>query len=235
MANENEYLNEERYQNAKKKIKKVSLATAIISIILGGALIAFGIITTKNAESEAEKINKERYEAVARESQVKMDEINAQKATLEEQLKAKEYECDSIWDSIEDSVANFKSINQSADLNACRDEVSSIQKQIQDLNSKAFQLKGNTIIANSNKVVAENYYPLAFVGGMILVMGIAVSVSIYSIAIRREINAFHIQQNLPLAQEGIDKMAPTIGGAAGEIAKGVANGIKSGLDDNQKE
>ena len=39
---------------------------------------------------------------------------------------------------------------------------------------------------------------------------------------------FHAQQVMPVAKEGIDEMAPTIGEAAGKIAKG----IKKGLDED---
>lgn len=35
---------------------------------------------------------------------------------------------------------------------------------------------------------------------------------------------------MPLAKEGIEKMALTVGNAAGEIAKGITSGIKSGLN-----
>ena len=35
---------------------------------------------------------------------------------------------------------------------------------------------------------------------------------------------------MPLAKEGIEKMAPTVGNASWEIAKGITSGIKSGLN-----
>ena len=35
---------------------------------------------------------------------------------------------------------------------------------------------------------------------------------------------------MPLAKEGIEKMAPTVGNASGEIAQGITSGIKSGLN-----
>lgn len=35
---------------------------------------------------------------------------------------------------------------------------------------------------------------------------------------------------MPLAKEGIEKMAPTVGNAAGKIAKGITSSIKSGLN-----
>ena len=58
------------------------------------------------------------------------------------------------------------------------------------------------------------------IGGMIMFM-----------AHRREITAFTTQQVMPVAKEGIDEIAPTIGNVAGEIAKG----IKKGLNEANKE
>ena len=61
----------------------------------------------------------------------------------------------------------------------------------------------------------------------------------YVIAKRREIRAFTIQQTMPVTQEVIGKMAPTIGNAAGtigkDIAQGITSGIKEGLKDNDDE
>ena len=54
-----------------------------------------------------------------------------------------------------------------------------------------------------------------------------IAIAIYIFGKRREIAAFTAQQVMTVAQEGIETMAPTIGNAAGEIAKG----IKSGLND----
>lgn len=42
---------------------------------------------------------------------------------------------------------------------------------------------------------------------------------------RREISAYSTQQVMPIAQEGIDKMAPTVGKAAGTIAKEIKDGL----------
>lgn len=51
------------------------------------------------------------------------------------------------------------------------------------------------------------------------------------IAHKREITAFTAQQVIPVAKEGINEMSPTIGNAAGEIAKG----IKKGLNEANEE
>ena len=40
---------------------------------------------------------------------------------------------------------------------------------------------------------------------------------------QREILAFQAQQAMPIAQEGLDKMAPNLGNAANKIAKGIRN------------
>ena len=53
---------------------------------------------------------------------------------------------------------------------------------------------------------------------------------VFMVAKRRGIYVFQVQQVMPVAKEGINEMAPTLGNAAGEIAKGV----KKGLDDNNR-
>lgn len=67
-------------------------------------------------------------------------------------------------------------------------------------------------------------------GAFICIASFMISLSIFFIAKRRQILAFSAQQVMPIAKEGIDEMAPTIGNAAGEIAKG----IKKGLSDEEK-
>lgn len=65
-------------------------------------------------------------------------------------------------------------------------------------------------------------------GGFINVIGFgltSVGGIMMFIAHRREITAYTVQQTMPIAKEGIEKMAPTIGTAAGEIAKGITKGI----------
>ncbi|MDD6466912.1 MAG: hypothetical protein PUF50_01875 [Erysipelotrichaceae bacterium] len=59
------------------------------------------------------------------------------------------------------------------------------------------------------------------IGFILLIIGAV----LMFIAHRREITAFTTQQVMPIAQEGIEKMAPTIGHAAEEIAKGIKKGI----------
>ena len=47
--------------------------------------------------------------------------------------------------------------------------------------------------------------------------------------------AYTTQQVMPVAQEGIEKMAPTIGSAAKEIAKGIKQGINEANKEQDNE
>ena len=72
-------------------------------------------------------------------------------------------------------------------------------------------------------------------GGTAIFISIMVSGSIYLTTKRRQIIAYHTQQVVPVAQEGIEKMTPTIGKAWSSIAKEISKGIKEGLKDNEKK
>ena len=65
---------------------------------------------------------------------------------------------------------------------------------------------------------------LIIVGGVIML-----------ISHRREIMAYSTQQVMPVAQEGIEKMTPTVADAVGSIAKSVAQGISEGKNEAQNK
>ncbi|MBO5096598.1 MAG: hypothetical protein J6B98_06965 [Bacilli bacterium] len=64
--------------------------------------------------------------------------------------------------------------------------------------------------------------PLYMIGGFIILASGMISFSMFMFSKRREIMAFTAQQVMPVAQEGIEKMAPTIGKAGANIAKEMA-------------
>ena len=74
------------------------------------------------------------------------------------------------------------------------------------------------------------------VGGFMMVPGLFLTaigfIVRFLIGNRREITAYTTQQVMPIAKEGIEKMAPTIGNAVGEISKGIKKGLSE--DDNKK-
>ena len=67
-------------------------------------------------------------------------------------------------------------------------------------------------------------------GGLAILATVMEFGFIYAVANGREINSFYSQQQIPVAKEGIEKMAPAVGNAAEEIARG----IKEGLKDEEK-
>lgn len=68
------------------------------------------------------------------------------------------------------------------------------------------------------------------IGGFMMVPGLFLtSVGIiirFLIGNRREIMAYTTQQVMPVTKESIEEIAPTIGNAVGEIAKGIKKGLK---------
>ncbi|MGN1378960.1 MAG: hypothetical protein ACI4XR_00970 [Bacilli bacterium] len=87
---------------------------------------------------------------------------------------------------------------------------------------------------------------LYIVGVFIIIASVMISSSIYMMTKRREIAAFSAQQMMPIAQEGIEKIAPSIGKAGasiakemaptyGQIAKEISKGIKEGLQGEEKK
>ena len=87
--------------------------------------------------------------------------------------------------------------------------------------------------------------PFYIFGAFVIIASGMIAFSVFMIAKRREIMAFSVQQVMPVAQEGIEKMAPTIGKAGasiakemapvyGNIAKEISKGIKEGMKDDEK-
>jgi len=72
----------------------------------------------------------------------------------------------------------------------------------------------------------DSKYVFIGLGIFVLITSGFTSLAIYLTTKRREIAAFGAQQMMPIAQEGIDTMAPTVGNAAKEIVKGVKKGLK---------
>ena len=95
--------------------------------------------------------------------------------------------------------------------------------------------------------VIDNKPTNAGIGAPFIIIGLGVS--IWGLQIRfllgnqREISAYMVQQQIPIAQEGMEKMAPSIGKAGatiakemapayGDIAKEISKGIKEGAKES---
>ena len=68
----------------------------------------------------------------------------------------------------------------------------------------------------------NNLFFLMFLGMPMIFIGFSLIMASHM----REISAFTAQQQMPIAKEGIEKISPSVGVAAKEIAKGVKEGLK---------
>ncbi len=224
MESNGKYLNEEWYQKTKKKITRVSLIIFILSVVIGGILIALGVIKTKSSESEAKQINEQRYNEAYKKSEEKyataetrLKEISEEKENISKEYDQKKQECDSL---------NMGEDNWFANKNQCDREASAIRQKIINLESEEFNLKNADYTVYYDIVHPKKFSFLSIIGVMVIVMGSFIALIVYVVSKRREITAFTAQQVMPVAQEGIEQMAPTIGNAVGEIAKGIKNGLE---------
>jgi len=118
-----------------------------------------------------------------------------------------------------------------------------IKSELTELNYNKNNLKLNSNSIRPNNSIA--HIPLIMIGFFVTVASLMVKFMLFSITHRREIMAYNTQHVMPIAQEGIEKMAPTIGKAGasmakemaplyGDIAKEISKGIKEGLKDEEK-
>ena len=240
------YLNEERYQKNKKKITKVSLIVLILGLLIGGSLIATGLIkqgkiNDKYSESsraqQTQKLEAEKQNVLTSKTQLESkikpveDEIKslereeftgfddayyARKDKIEElenSIAADKKAIDTIDDVLDDSSNHC--VFDDAKNNTYTSKYCSLKNQLKQKNSdfnRSF---------DSHEII-----PFYRFGAFVIIASCMIAGFIFMFAKRREILAFQAQQVMPVAKEGIDEMSPTIGKAAGEIAKGIKNGLK---------
>lgn len=224
-----EYLNEEWYQKAKNKVKKVALIILIVGILIGAGLIVAGVITQNNAK----KVNEQRKEEALKQSQKEIDEakkrlseIATEKDKLNSEIDSKSLECDSL---------DMNDPSWFVNSNKCDREVSSLRQQLSKLEAEEFKLNNDDYTVYYKPILPIKYLILYYIGASIIGISLIASGVVYFIAMRREVVAFKTQQIMPVAQEGIEKMSPTVGNAAGEIAKGITSGIKEGLNSSEED
>ena len=110
-------------------------------------------------------------------------------------------------------------------------EIKTKQSKVTDLETEIWKVDSG-FNSTRDSISKAKYVPFYMFGAFIIIASCMISGSIYMFAKRREITAFTAQQVMPVAQEGIEKMAPTVGNAAGSIAQEITKGIKDGLKDS---
>lgn len=184
-----------------QKTKKKLILVAFIFLVIG-ILGGGALILTGNQKAKENEIS----------VQKKLDAIENKRAELEKQLADKSYECNSL---------DMNDPNWFADRSKCIDEETNLRVELGNLDSEEVSLE-------HQEGPAALYYVL---GGMSIFVGLIIFVAIFMTAKKREIIAFGAQQVMPVAKEGINEMAPTVGNAVKEIAKGITSGINEGKNE----
>lgn len=213
--NNNEYLNEEKYQKTKNKIKVILVIAFLIGISIGGFLLYKGL--GNSAESKIEKLEKE---------------LKTQKKELED--KGVQY--DSLAKYTDGEVYDLKIITNALDPSF--DHCAFDEYKNNSITRKYCSLK------NANGNFARTGY-IMFGGFIIFVTCIICGTNFVALTKGREVMAFHTQQAMPIVKETAEEIAPTIGKASstiakemapvyGDIAREITKGIKEGSKDDEK-
>ena len=197
---EKKYLNEEKYQNAEKKIKILAVIVLVLGLSIGGFLIYKGVAKPGTAKVDELRVELENKKAELENSGVEFDEFAKYSDGDKYDLKVITKALDPSF-----SYCEFDEYKDSP----LTKEYCSAKNGISDFSTTA---------------------SIMF-GAFICFATVMIAGSIFTIAKRRSILAFQAQQIMPIAKEGIDEMAPTVGNAAKEIAKG----IKEGINEADKE
>lgn len=216
-----EYLNEERYQKNKKKIIAVALIILTVGILIGGSLIVTGLRKQKEINS---RYSDESKLSISDQLLIEKQNLETKKSELEakgikydrfaEYTDGETYELKIITEILDPSFSYFKFDEYKN--NSITSKYCSLKTQLENISN------------NFNKSFdSSKYIPFYMFGGFIIITSCMIAVSIFMFAKRREITAFTTQQVMPVAQEGIEKMAPSVGNAAKEIAKGIKEGLNS--------
>lgn len=197
MENKN-YLNEERYQKNKTLLIVIAAIVLVIGASIGGILLANGITRVTNNYKQDE-LAAETAKLLAEKAKLEAEGIKYSK--FAKYTDGKKYDLKVIVDALDPSF-DYCSFDE------CQNHV---------LTSNYCKIKTSNGMSGMIFVLP---------GVFILFVSIMISVSIFAKAKGREIAAFNAQQVMPIAKEGIEEIAPSLGTAAREISKGFKDGYK---------
>lgn len=219
MEEKKEFLNENKYQKTSK-----GLFFAGIGLIIFGIVIFMIIFVPKIISGN--KTNKEQLQQQLNQLKPSLEnryaQLKSQGVTESWDYKDKEgYEMFLIDIALDPTYEKCENSSRYSDNDTTR-EYCKIKAQIYDANNSFV----NGRIMFSLVPALMVLMPCLAIGGMLILT-----------SKRRNIIAFTTQQVMPVAQEGIEKMAPTIGKVGEEVAKGISRGIKEGqkeAEDNKE-
>ena len=227
MENKTELLNENKYKKTNKGIFCAGIGLMMLGVVIFLIMfipkIAIGSATNKEQLQQQLSQLKPSLEQ-------RYDELKAKGVTESWDYKNKEgYEMFLIDTALDPHYEKCENSSRYTDNDTTR-EYCKIKAQLYNANNSF----ANGRIMFSLVAALMVLMPCLAIGGMLILT-----------SKRRNIMAYTIQQTMPVAQEGIEKMAPTIGRAGasiakemapvyGEIAKEIGKGIKEGMKDEDK-
>ena len=245
-----QYLDEEKYQKNKEKLIRLALVVLILGLVIGGGLIVAGIrkyseLNRKSVQATIENtINKaNKKQEIITQIAAEETKLFARKKELENKgieyntstdyTDGEAYELKIITKALDPSFDHWKFSeykNHIATKNYC-----SLKQELYDIESdeRFEELKNQNSLGNiqSEAINVANItkaMPLFMFGAFIIIGGLMGSSFIYAIAKRREIQAFTVQQSIPVEKEKIEVMTPTYAETVKDIARAVAEGLKEG-------
>lgn len=237
-----EFLSEGKYQDTKNKILSISKMILIGGLLIGGLLLGIGGYKTYQIKAVFPKQIAKKEAALTS----KKEELQAQiQPTLDEIKKIQRTEFNGFDD------AYYERQNQILRLT---ESIRPIQTQISEM-EMYFNI-GWCLNPTITKEVCDlkdnssfNTIPYFIGGGFTLIATFMIYGSIMIFAKRREMIAFSMQQVMPVAQEGLENITPTVtkvgkrlvqemapayGEVAKEISKGITEGIKESKNNDEK-
>ena len=227
------------------------------------------LIETNNEElaSLKEELNNEK--ANLRSKKTELENLKKEKENTKTRLEREKSE---IFTNERGFTANYYA--KEDEIKAVSDEISTLSSQIHSLETYAEKDFSCNFLTNTEKEttfktacdlekkISEKYVEIDSIkneqrmsnySGVpyfmfimpVVMITLMISGVLFSIAKRREILAYQLQGTMPLAQEGLEKFAPTVGKvgsslakemapAMGDIAKEISKGIKEGLKDDKE-
>lgn len=235
---EKKYLNEETYQENKKKITRLAVIVLIVGVLIGGSLIVTGIVKATTAKTELTDKQTERTESDVQKEiddiDTQINQIDLDITTLKNEKTKLQNEQSKIFQ--EDKGFSDRYYAKNEEITAKENEITLKENEKIKLESSKLGLEAELLQKQlgfdsvENEVSTSKSLYFYMFGAFIIIASCMISGSIYMFAKRREITAFTAQQVMPVAKEGIDEMAPTIGNVAKEISKGIKDGTKNNSD-----
>lgn len=229
------YLNEENYQKGKNGLKTAGILVITLGILIGGLLIFNGI--SKNNENKKQQ---DQYEIEKQEKLLilkqELNQLEQEMEQLESDLRTSQNELQKIFS--QDKGYSDRYYEQKEIVEQLSSDISKKNSEKIEKNSEIWKLENNFGNHFTNK--NEGLFSI-LPGVFVIIASLMIGGSILLTAHQRNILAWQVQSVLPVAEETIETVTPTIKKVGeelsplyGNIAKEITKGIKEGLKDDNK-